>query len=58
MLLDITLRQPYAVGSEAYLERIQNFVDALHEACEKFELEEARRGIAQCAAEREQEKVS
>jgi hypothetical protein len=45
---------PFVVGHETTLERIENFVNALHAAAEKFELGKAREFIKRCAREREE----
>jgi hypothetical protein len=53
MLIDVNLKQPYVAGTEGALERIGDFVDALHGAVERLEVAQAIEFIRKCARERE-----
>ncbi len=57
MLIDIPFRQIWPIGSEEWLVHVRSFRDALFVACEKFEVEQAVKAIAEIAAERERDRL-
>jgi L-alanine-DL-glutamate epimerase-like enolase superfamily enzyme len=53
MLIEVKIKTPHVAGVEGSIERIQDFVDLLHDCCEKYEVEQVRRFIDAIPKERE-----